>query len=393
MSGIDAGPAWSAWSQVTPVVVGRAARAPYLRVEVPLTIAPGHDGGYPDLRVVDVNGSERPYALDPERPRADDRAVALIDVGYVPRRGTQGVVDLGTSGAVVDTITLEVDSAQRPTYFEHVAVDASDDRRTWRIVRTDAIVYRVAQDGGHTDTTLTFPPTRSRWIRVRVLDPNVPFPLTGARAASSPSQPAPLERVPAEPRERDDPVEHAQVWTFAPDVPVRVTAVTFTDGGARYERSATVETSDDDAIWAWQGEGSIAHYAEGGSQTLISTNETTARFVRVVVHNGDDAAISTLQPTLLVRSHAVVFAAGGTPLLLSGNPKVWTPTYDLGAQLAHAPWTADDATTAPTVANPGFRDSRPLLERLPWLLTAALLAAALGLGLVALRMLRPAKAS
>lgn len=387
MSGIDAGPAWTAWMQVTPVLVARGAHAPYVRVPLPLAIAPDNDGNYPDLRVVDANGQERPYAIDPDRPRSGERNVPLIDVGFVPKRGTQAVVDLGTSGTLVGTIVLGVDAGLRPTYFEHVGVDASDDRRTWRIVRDDAIVYRVAQNGGTGDTTLTFPPTRSRWIRVRVLDPSGPFPLTGAHVASQPETAA-LQRVPALPVERDDPVDHSQRWTFAPSTPLRATAVVFADGGAQYQRQVTVETSDDDATWQWQGDGTIAHYAEGGSQTLISVNEQTARFVRVTVQNGDDAPIRTLLPALLVRTHSVVFPAGGTPRLLSGHPNIGIPSYDLGARLAHASWTADDATDGETVPNAGYRDPRPFLERFPWFLTVALLAAAVALGGIAVRTLR-----
>jgi hypothetical protein len=389
----DAGPAWSAWTQVTPVVVARAANAPYVRVQLPLSISPGANGDFADLRVIDDRGAERPYALDPQAPQFDDRAVPLIDVGFVPRRGTQGVVDLGTSGALVDAVTFEVDATRRPTYFERVAIDASDDRSTWRIVRDDAILYRVAQDAGRGNTTLTFAPTRSRWVRVRVLDPSAAFPLTGARAGSTtPLQPS-LVRVAAEPREHDDAATHEQTWTFAPTVPVRATEVTFADGGARYERPVTVEASDDAKTWTALGDGTIAHYAEGGSRTNVSLVETTARYVRVTVRNGNDAPLRTLRPALLVRPHAVVFAAGGTDRLLSGNPGANPPTYDLVAQLSHERWRAVDGVAGTTGANAGYRDARPLGERFPWLLTGALLAVAVALGVVALRSLRPASVS
>lgn len=393
MTAIDAGPAWSAWAQVTPVVVARARRAPYVRVQIPLSIAPGANGDFADLRVSGDRGEERPYALDPQAPRLDERSVPLIDVGFVPRRGTQGVVDLGTSGALVDAVTLEVDDTNRPTYFERIAIDASDDRKTWRVVRDDAIVYRVAQDAGRGNTTLTFAPTRSRWVRVRVLDPAAAFPLTGARAGSAiPAQPS-MVRVPAEPSERDDPTTHEQTWTFAPAVPVRVTAVTFADGGARYERAVTVEASDDAKTWTELGDGTIARYAEGGSRTSVALVETTARYVRVTVRNGDDAPLRGLRPALLVRPRALVFAAGDAqPRLLSGNPNATAPTYDLAAQLAHERWHAADATATVTVANAGYRDVRPLGERFPWLLTGALLAAAVALGVVALRSVRSAGA-
>ncbi len=278
MSGIDAGPAWSAWSQVTPVVVGPAARAPYVRVELPLSIAPDPDGAYPDLRVTDANGNERPYALD----------AAVVGAG------------------------------------------------------------------------------------------------AGKNAPAS----LPLERVAVESRERDDPVEHAQVWRFAAPIPMRVAAVTFSDGGARYQRSVTVETSDDDAIWSWKGDGTIARYPDGRSQTLISIAEATARFIRVTVQEGDDVPIPALEPALLVRRHMVVFPAGGAPRLLSGNPYIGAPSDGLAEQLARERWTADDATTGPTVANAGYRDPRPAGERLPWPIIGALIAAAFALGAGALRTLR-----
>jgi hypothetical protein len=381
----DAAPNWSAWTQVTSVVVGRRTGAPYVRVALPASIAPDADGDYPDLRVVDERGAEQPYALDPQRPSAGDRAVSIIDVGFVPHRGTQGVVDLGSSGAFVNGITLDVDRRRRPTYFERVAIDASDDRRTWRIVRDDAIVYRVAQDDGHGDTTLTFAPTRSRWLRVRVLDPDRPFPIVGASTASSaPPQPTPV-LVGGAPFERDDDASRRQTWTFAPPAAVRPTAVTFADGGAYYERSVSVEDSDDGTNWTPIGDGTIAHYAQGGAQTTICLSEATSRYVRVTVRNGDDRPVPLLRPALLARPHAIVFAAGGTKRLLTGNANAHAPTYDLAAKLAHEDWRADDAVTEANAAGATLEDQRGIGERFAWLVTPALLLVALLLGIIALR--------
>ena len=384
----DAGPAWNAWSRVTPVIVARDARAKYVRVVLPVTIDPGADGRYAGLRIAGANGAEVPYALDPERPAPAERRAQLIDTGFVPHRGTQGVVDLGPSGALVDAVALDVDPA-RATYFERVAIDASDDRRTWRIVRDDAIVYRVAQDGGRGNATLTFPPTRSRWLRVRVLDPGAVFPLTGARVAAGASHEPSIVRLPFTAQQRVDDTKHEQVWTFETRTPVRPSAVSFADGGALYERSATVETSGDGAQWTDAGSGTIAHYAEGGALTNLPIEETTTRYVRVTVHNGNDAPLRSLAPSLLARPHAVVFAAGAAPYeLLSGHPAADAPSYDLGARLAHETWRAADARAGETVENAGYRDPRPIGERFPWLLTAVLIAIAVVLGGVALQVLR-----
>lgn len=385
---IDAGPAWSAWSRVTPVIAARDERAKYVRVVLPATMDPGADGRYADLRIAGANKAEVPYALDPVRPAPTERRAQLIDTGFVPHRGTQGVVDLGPSGALVDAVALEVDPA-RATYFERVAIDASDDRRTWRVVRDDAIVYRVAQDGGRGNATLTFPPTRSRWLRVRVLDPGAAFPLTGAHVAAGASHEPSFVRLPFTARERTDDAKHEQVWTFETRTPIRPSAVSFGDGGALYARSATVETSADGAQWTFAGSGTIAHYAEGGALTNLPVDETTTRYLRVTVHNGNDAPLRSLAPSLLARPHAVVFAAGAAPYaLLSGDPAAEAPSYDLGARLAHETWRAAGARAGETVDNAGYRDPRPIGERFPWLLTAALIAVAVVLGGVALRVLR-----
>jgi hypothetical protein len=165
--------------------------------------------------------------------------------------------------------------------------------------------------------------------------------------------------------------------------------VTFDDGGALYERSATVETSDDGKQWTGAGAGTIAHYAEGGALTNVPMSETTSRYVHVTVRNGSDASLRALKPALLARPHAVVFAAGAASYrLLSGNASADAPSYDLGARLAHEDWRASDARAGDTTDNAGYRDPRPIGERFPWLLTGALVLIAVVLGAVALRVLR-----
>ena len=395
MTSLDAGPAWSAWSSVTPVTATRvAATERYVRVRIPLGIDPGPDGRYADVRVAGTHGDEIPYALDPGRLTQRERSVPVIDTGFVPHRGTQAVLDLGASGEPVDAVTVDVDTAKRPTYFERVAIDASDDRTTWRIVRDDAILYRVAQDAGRGNATLAFPVTRSRWLRVRVLDPGAPFPLTGARTASGSSPEPVMVRLAVSPQASADAATHEQRWVFDAGAPVRPSAVTFADGGALYERAVSVQTSGDAKDWNAAGDGTIAHYAEGGAQTSVAVPETTARYVRVVVRNGNDAPLRSLRPALLARPHEVVFESHGTAYrLLSGNPSAGAPSYDLGARLAHEDWHATPARAGAPARNAGYRDARPLGERFPWLVTGALLAAALVLGVLALRVVKSSPAT
>jgi uncharacterized protein DUF3999 len=392
VSAIDAGPAWTAWTRVTPVAVTAAGHERYVRVRLPFAIAPADDGSYPDLRVVDAQGNELPYALDPARAASTERVLDVIDVGFVPHRWTQAVLDLGTGGGLVDAVTLDVGDRATPTFFQQVAVDASDDRATWRIVRDDGILYRVAQDGGHGSTTVTFPPTRSRWLRVRILDPHAAFPIAGAHSATTPSRDAPLATLPLARGQTADRAARTQTWTFAAATPMRATAVVFAPGSAYYERSVHVEASSDAKDWTPAGDGTISRYAEGGAQLTIALTETTARFVRVTVENGNDAPVPGLVPRLLGRAHDVVFEPRTEPYrLLSGNPAASAPRYDLGSRLAHETWRAGVARPDATVANAGYRDERPVGERFPWLISGALIAVAVGLGALAIRTVRRSK--
>jgi hypothetical protein len=398
---VDAGPAWAAWATVTPVAVAPARRERYVRVAIPFTIAPNADGGYPDLRVVDGNGTEVAYAIDPRRAASAPREIALIDRGFVPHRWTQAVLDLGARRDLVDTIRLGIDEAAPPTYFETVAIDASDDHVTWRVVRDDAIVYRVAQDAGRGDRTISFAPTRSRWLRVRVLDPRAQFPLTGASIeGGAPAEPAlvplPIAGKAALVVTTHDPTpKFSQEWSFDSPVAIRPAAVSFRDRGQAYARHAVVQSSDDGTQWSDAGDAQIARFADGGAQTSFAFGEQTARHWRVAVDNGNDRPVEGLQPVLLARKHDVVFSAvpAATYRLLSGNAAAGAPAYDLGERLAHGTWHADRAATQAALANASFRDQRPLADRVPpWSINAALGVVAALLGLLAIRTVRTARA-
>lgn len=113
----------------------------------------------------------------PRRRRNRNRArKAARDPGArgLPGLYTQVVVDAGTAGALVDTLNI---ATAAPTFFERVSLEAGDERRTWRVLRDGAIIYRVASEGDNGNTSVTFPATRSRWLRLRIYDLREVFPL------------------------------------------------------------------------------------------------------------------------------------------------------------------------------------------------------------------------
>ncbi len=366
---------WSAWNSVTPVLA-RVAHASLASARIPMRIAPDRDGGYPDLRVIDERGTEIPYAIDPEPAATDARDIESIVSNFVVRRGTVALVDLGRHAKPVDTLTFSTDVEQRPAYFEHVVVDASDDRRRWRTLGDDAIVFRISEDDSNGNQTVSFPATHARWLRLRVLDPHEALPLTSASVERIGTMLPALRRLPIAGAAGGDAVSHRQIWRFDAPVALRPCAVAFEDVESTFARPVRIESSDDGKSWAFAGDGTIAHYADGTKQTAFAFSPDTARHWRVVVENGDDAPLTAAHPVLLAMQRELVFgvAPERTYRLLSGNPDAAAPSYDLGQRLSHARWSTIPVSLGATVRNDAYRDARPLLARHPWLL-AVLVAA------------------
>jgi hypothetical protein len=390
VSAADADPAWSAWTTVTPVIAAPASRGRYLRTRIPFAVAPDADGGYPDLRVIDDRNVEVPFAVDPVRTPAATRRVTLLDTGFIEHHGSQAVLDLGNQSALVDTVRLFVDDGAHPTYFEYVAVDASDDRSHWRVDGRSSVIYHIARDGA-SDQTVGISATRSRWLRVRILDPHAPFPIDGAEVSHTQSTGSHLVPLPGAASATESPARD-QSWTFAFASAMRPAAVEFSAPRAAFARTAAAEWSDDGRAWTSAGDGTIAQFADGGSALSIGLAPQTARYWRVTVHNGNDVPVAGLHPLLLGIAHDAVFSAGTgrSYRLLSGNPAASAPTYDLPARLAHSDWTAQAAPTEAAIANGAYRDRRPIGERFPWLLSAGLILVAIALGGIAIRTIRAA---
>ena len=121
-----------------------AAQPGLVRFELPVAMYGSTQPDLEDIPVIDDMEKEVPFVIDsaPPRPLEVWNEVTLSDAGFVPGQYTQVVADVGATRVLHNTLRLMVPESESD-FFEWVAVDASDDRNTWRVVRERAPIFRL----------------------------------------------------------------------------------------------------------------------------------------------------------------------------------------------------------------------------------------------------------
>ncbi|HTA39872.1 MAG TPA: DUF3999 family protein [Candidatus Acidoferrales bacterium] len=363
--------ATSGWHDARAIVVPATQLPAYVRLELPQTIDGGTESSYAGVRVVDADGREVPYALDVDPEVSPGAAAQLSDVGFVPGQFTQAIADTGSSGTLRSAITVET---TQPTFFEHVQIATSDDRRVWTVVTPDALIYRVASSDPGT-SEVAYGPSRARWVRVRILNGAKPFPITGA---SFPAIAAPPQLVPLATTQSVRQSGTSTIVTFDFATPnTNLAAVGFAATTPQYSRDVVFERpASGESGWEQFANGQISTYdsqrrAETSTET-ISTGDRHLRGLRVTIQNGNDSPLAGLRLSPLGYSHHIIFraTAGGQYRLLWNNADAAAPVYDLGDILKHERWSVGAVATLGAVASTAISTSAS--SGTPWLQQAAL---------------------
>ncbi|MGC2130260.1 MAG: DUF3999 family protein [Candidatus Aquilonibacter sp.] len=301
---------------------------------LPQDVDPGDDQRYGDLRIVDDLERETPYVIDPACRSLPSISATVSDLGFVAGSYTQATIDAGTSGQLYDDVTLET---SRSTFFTRVRAAISDDRVTWREVRTDALIYRVANSNDPGTQTITFSPARARWIRVRVLETRAPFPIEGASLdLVAPQQNDHNYALAAKTKmaySRESSVSTITFDLHAPNTSARQARVETTQ--PEFVRDVTVEASNDGSQWDTVGNGTIARFAQGSPNMEIAL-ASMERYVRVHIANQSDPPLENLRVTLYgPRRYLVFIAAPHRSYAIERRPEAAEPQYDLSELLAH----------------------------------------------------------
>ncbi len=386
---------WEHWLYSRSIELPATQTAQLVSVTVPVEIYGHVQAQQADLRVIDDNAQEVPYVLY-SKQRVEQRQwrnAKLEDLGHVAGQYTHAIVDVGESAELHNSVALDTPET---SFFAWVEVAASDDRRTWRVVRDRVPIYRFRQDTIEGNQVVAYPETRARYLRLHIsVQEDKPFQLLGVRVTQEAVQEA--ERVPLPvigAAETGAPVNQTW-WRFdlgARDVPV--SEARFETSSAPFHRAVQVSASNDGKDWWLVGSGEIYRLQKGEQQQealRVEHSEVLTRYLRVAVFNRSDPPLEGLSVAVYGTPRHVVFnqQPGRRYRLLYGNIMAKRPEYEL-ARLVNAKQmeAALAGALGPEQTNPDWSDPRPWTEKHPWVLWAALGLAVVVLGGLALRSLR-----
>ncbi len=360
--------------------------------------------GLGDLRIVWDGQEEVPYQLAITRggSRRTPHNVRIQDLGHLPGRHTELVIDLGQPGLLHNEVEIFTTSKN---FRRKVVLESSNDGESWLTVSQGVEIYdfTVAKRNFNASNTLVpYTESTARYLRVRILnDGEAPLAITGASAASLVEEEPLRTEYPAQiiARGEDSTREISSLTVDLATTGLPTDRLTLGIGETNFHRRVTLEGSLDGESWrAISGSGEVYAYQTPkftGSNLMVDYPEVTYRYLRLSIHNQDDAPLSVDGVTASGLRRRLIFQAApeATYGLYYGNTLARQPSYDLARFLPYLETgNLPGAELGEQQNNPQFAlPELPLSERLPWLITLGVAAVAAVAGLLLFGVLRQAK--
>jgi hypothetical protein len=385
---------WADWPFVRPIEL-EAGTSGLVSVALPSELHARASRGLNDLRVIDERDSEVPFLIHAPRgvQRRDWRQVRLLETSVLPDAYTQVVVDTGIPVAPHNTIELAI---RETDFFAWVEVAASDDRTTWRILDERLPLYRFARDGHAGAQILRHAPSASRFLRLRLLNADVPLTVTAVRVTEEITEmPAHVDVAATIAPAEGLPPRHTGWQADFGGAPPLSQAI-FIAAGPEFHRPVRILASDDGRRWRPAGEGEIYRLrrADGTIERMdVTFPETSARYLRVEVFNRHDPPVPGLDMAFRGIPRHVVFRheeePGRSYRLIYGFGGAEMPSYELARLVTQADIrTAAAGALGAEAPMPGHPRPLPWSERHVVILWLAVGLAVAVLAWLAVRSLR-----
>jgi hypothetical protein len=391
----------SAWAFRKPVVLPPLLQRGFVELRLDPDVYRDAQPTLADLRLRDPHGVDVGYALRRrERVAAESaRDAALHQLVASPSGVVRVVLDAGPGRLPHNRVRLRIREQAR-NFRVPVRVETAADGRTWQPAREAGFIYRVEAETKAADTSVAYPTSTARWLRVTVgSERGRPLPLAGAALVAAAAPEREEERVPAVLVARD---EETMRRTTRLVVELRsrrpVDRVELDVAERDFRRVVLVEAGDDRTTWRGIASFPIsAADAGAGRERLTGARfpETTARYLRLTIQNLDEPALTVTGVRVFAVKRTLVFEAtpGRAYVLHYGHPSAPAPRHDTARALA-----ALGGGPLPQAALAGAQRGQAPAP-IPWLASRSIATwtsmgmAALALGGLLWRMARAVRAS
>ncbi|MFZ1972278.1 MAG: DUF3999 family protein [Candidatus Acidiferrales bacterium] len=359
------------------------------------------DTGLADLRVIDDQGTEIPYVIFQRvgSSRSSALPTTLRENSFSAGAFTQLVLDAGAHAPFHNALRIETGVSD---FIEWVQVEASDDGHVWRMVEERAPIFRFLKNAHEGTQVVHYSENNAQYLRVRILDGNERFLVTGAQILHETMEPA--ERVPLKMALVPDAKQPADrsVWDaeLGGAVPL-VTEVRFeVSAPPEFIRSVNILSSDDGKDWQSLQAAEIYRYRRADTRleqlaVIVSTSRGRSRYLRVEIMNGNDAPLEATAPKLYITPQHIAFEQqpGRSYRLIYGQERAEGAEYDLVRRVNAARLVAVAGQLGPEEVNSDWVDPRAWTETHDMFLWVVMLAAVLLIGYAAVRSLRKSAAA
>jgi hypothetical protein len=395
--------AWNHWKYSRPLDLEPTSEARLVHVTLPMEVFGRTQKTQADLRIVDHEGEEIPYIrlVLKTQKRRNWLTGHITELSFVPGQHTYLIVDTGTRDEQHNRLEVEVEQSD---FFSWVEVAVSDDRETWRIVRERAPLYDFPVERVRT-STIAYPNTRARWIRLLILNGKEQFKVERCRVAQEIVERGKYVDWPLILTESSiaSGGENGQsVWQVDSGVQgVPVSAIRFEAEQPEFHRPVRVSASDDGEKWIDVAQGDVFRYhsdepSSAETERLrtsmrVEFDENRGRYWRTTIVNRNDAPVEGLRPTLQANPYQLVFRQepGQSYRLLYGHGRAEAAQYDLQRTISRSEFgQAVAGQIGEEEVNTSYVSPEPWTEQHPGILWGALFVALLVLGFLAVRSLR-----
>jgi|GEM_PF-2351405 len=313
-----------------------------------------------DIRIVADDGREIPYVIWTERSDETSYRIVsdIINTAYVPQSHTTFTIDLGSSYVRTNSVTITTSSID---FVRRVTVEGSPDNRHFAVLTDDVQIFDFTTDHGISDTTVTYPTTDYRYIRVTLWD-NGDEPLSNVGGAVSIRETVKGELVPLEIRKSE--ITHDETTTrILVDLGYKnipTSGVTFEAGDDNFSREVTIRVSNERDSESFRDVfGGVIHRLSGirggiskesltTERLTLTYPETRGRYLEFIIHDRDDVPLDVTIVEITGVPRHVTFAVEnvGNYFLLTGNVRTHEPSYDFRTTFsfldksAFSPWEA-----------------------------------------------------